>query len=101
MSIGGGEWPVWAADGSEFFYYREVDNTMMAVEVNTDRKVGSATELFQGNYYGHAQPTFHVAPDGRFLMMKDAVQTTDSENPTRVVVVQNWVEELMRLVPVK
>jgi len=41
--------------------------------------------------------TYDVAPDGRrFLMIKDANVV---EGPT-IVVVQNWLEELKRLVPV-
>jgi hypothetical protein len=39
-----------------------------------------------------------VAPDGRFLMMKDASSSND-EDPAQVVLIHNWFEELQRLVP--
>ena len=46
-------------------------------------------------------PEYHVAPDGRFLMMRAGdAQTTDNNIPNQVVLIQNWVEELTRLVPV-
>jgi hypothetical protein len=38
-----------------------------------------------------------VAPDGRFLMMKDASSSND-EDPAQVVLIQSWFEELQRLV---
>ena len=38
---------------------------------------------------------YEVAPDGRFLMLKDS----GGRSQDRVVLVQNWTEELKRLVP--
>ena len=40
---------------------------------------------------------YAVAPDGRFLMMRD---TSQSEGATEVVVVRNWHQELLARVPV-
>ena len=40
---------------------------------------------------------YEVAPDGRFLLLKDETGGRGSE---RVIVVQHWFEELGRLVPV-
>ena len=43
--------------------------------------------------------TYDVSPDGqRFLMIKPGVWTTA---PSSLVIVQNWQEELKRLVPKK
>ena len=56
--------------------------------------------LFEGPYLlGVAgNQTFDVSPDGqRFLMIRED-QTTS--NQAQLVVVQNWFEELQRLVPV-
>ena len=41
-----------------------------------------------------------MAPDGRFLMLKQAATAGRTEEPATVIVVKNWVEELKRLVPV-
>lgn len=43
-----------------------------------------------------------VSPDGqRFLLLANATESADGEvAPSQVIVVQNWHEELKRLVPV-
>ena len=41
---------------------------------------------------------YDVAPGGRFLMIKEG---SNDRAPEPIVVVQNWVEELKRLVPTK
>lgn len=41
--------------------------------------------------------TYVIAPDGqRFLLIKEALGTAD-----RIIVVENWLKELKRLVPIK
>ena len=43
---------------------------------------------------------FDVAPDGRFLMLKDSQrQRRGSRRAKNLIVVQNWFDELKRLVP--
>ncbi len=42
----------------------------------------------------------HVAPDGRFLMMKPFVESDDAESPPHINMVLNWFEELKERVPV-
>ena len=101
VSIGGGSSVTWSADGSELFY--RVDDRMMAVEVRPDGTVSAPTELFSGDYasQGGGLRQYHVGPDGRFLMLKASDASTDDDQPlTQVVLVQNWFEELKRLVPV-
>ena len=103
VSIGGGNKPWWASDGAEIFY--RLEDRVMAVEVDTDGGfgVGEPRELFASDYAAswRGDPRqYHVRPDGRFLMMREATQTTDDENLTQIVLVQNWHQELKRLVPV-
>jgi hypothetical protein len=40
---------------------------------------------------------YDVSPDGRFVMLRDA--GAGKAVPPQIVVVQNWLEELKRLVP--
>ncbi len=48
---------------------------------------------------GNIARTYDVAPDGqRFLMIKEGA-SGGSETPPSLILVQNWVEELKRLVP--
>jgi serine/threonine-protein kinase len=101
ISTEGGTEPVWNPKGKELFY-RSGDK-MMAVDVTTQPSfsVGKPRMLFQGPYAptNTTQPNYDVSPDGqRFLMVKPAEQTASSPL-TQIVVVQNWFEELKRLVP--
>jgi hypothetical protein len=61
--------------------------------------------VFEGRYFaGGANPgrTYDVSPDGRrFLMIKPGGGTDSTAAPASLVVVQNWLEELKRLVPSK
>ena len=44
--------------------------------------------------------SYDVAPDGqRFLMIKEGTGTDDDSPAPQIIVVQNWLEELRRLVP--
>ena len=63
---------------------------------------GTAQTVFESNYAnfpGLSGPrNYDVAPDGRFLVIKEGSNEGAAEP---IVVVQNWVEELKRLVPRK
>jgi len=72
----------------------------MAVTVTAgDRfSFSPATLLFDNDYLlGSQPPSYDVARDGRFLMLKPIGGDT-AVAPSRVVVIQNWREELKRLV---
>jgi len=107
VSVGGGQEPVWARNGDLF--YRSVNGQrMFAVPVITapTLKVGTSAELFQGMYYvsptGSPRPQYDVTADGqRVLMLAPSPNTNTSRPRPRMVVVQNWTEELKRLVPTR
>jgi Tol biopolymer transport system component len=105
VSEDGGLEPKWAADGRELFY--RLGSAMMAIAVATevDLSVGQTVELFDDASY-LAMPIpfvrlYDVAPDGRFLMIRQLrANEPDEKSPFgSIVVVQNWFEELKRLVP--
>ncbi len=106
VSIGGGHSVTWSADGSELFY-RGRGNRMMAVALNSDgftRRLGTPTELFQGSYLMEAaggSRQYHVAPDGRFLMLTGNASTDEGSPPAQLTFVQHWFEELKERVPVE
>ena len=104
VSIGGGRSVTWSPDGSELIY--RLDDRMMVVSVDADAervRIGPPTELFRGAYVASVpggSRQYHVAPDGRFLMLKDVVgQSARDELPPQVVLVPNWFEELKERVP--
>jgi serine/threonine-protein kinase len=95
ISSDGGTEPVWAPRGRELFYRNGV--AMMAVGVKSEQTftAGSSVVLFTGNYQSALNRQYDVTSDGqRFLMIKQEQQQGASIN-----VVQNWFEELKRLVP--
>ena len=103
ISAGGGEEPVWSWDGHELFYRK--DDQMMVVPVDTTGSFGHGSPelLFTGTYDPDTSisggiPNYDVATDGRFLMIKLVEPATSSS--AEIVLVQNWFEELKRLVPV-
>jgi serine/threonine-protein kinase len=109
VSVGGGGEPLWAPTG-ELFYRRLSDYTMMGVEVSTDPvlTVGPLVELFRGRGDAvGASPTraYDVTADGQRFVMSTSLVASGEAGPeasrgARIVVVQNWVEELKERVPV-
>jgi Tol biopolymer transport system component len=108
----GGFNPVWSPNGRELFYHRLSDGAMMAVRIQTTPTliIGTPEMLFvdPGTFLlrpprrpgDGAARVWDVAPDGRFLMVKDAPTGTVNQSDG-IVHVQNWFQELQRLVPTK
>jgi Tol biopolymer transport system component len=101
VSTGGGVQPTWARSGRELFFRNGA--ALMAVPVETDRgfAVGNPKVVFEGEY---ATPlggrSYDVSPDGRrFLTIKEGGATGDAAPQAQIILVQNWLEELKRLVP--
>jgi hypothetical protein len=76
---------------------------MMAVDVATQPgfSVGKPRMLFQGPYMTTtgSSPFYGVSPGGQRLLMVKPTEATPSSYLTQIVVVQNWTEDLKRLVP--
>ncbi len=107
VSTRGGSRPLWARNGRELFYLAP-DGTLMSVSVAPGAawSAGTPTRVVQKPYFGEstvsAPRPYDVSPDNqRFLMLKRAGDLDQPPPPATVVVVQNWVEELKRLVPVR
>ena len=100
ISTGPGSQALWSRTGRELFY-RNGDQ-LWAVEVETEPGFTAETPtlLFEAPYaagtLGLGYPSYDVSLDGQqFLMVRE-----DSPSETRgYVMVQNWHEELKRLVP--
>ena len=103
VSLNGGYAARWSRDGKELFYVGAGGRGVKAVPVRTQPSFdpGQEVELFRGTYLvnGPGHRPFDVMPDGkRFVLIKTA-DGTDGFAAPEIVVVQNWVEELRRLVP--
>jgi protein kinase-like protein/WD40 repeat protein len=108
---GGGTRPLWAKNGRELFYMTTdgPEATLMSVPIQpaSTWSAGTPTKLFSGRFFftetgvGEGR-TYDVSPDGRrFLMIKEAGSANQPPASTSLVVVQNWFEELKRLVPTR
>ena len=105
ISTAGGEQALWARNGRELFY-RAPDGAVMGVSVDAGAAftTGTPKQLIDGQYYGGdtgpraSWRTYDVSADGRFLMIKNPEQPQQTL-AQRIIVVQNWTEELKRLVP--
>lgn len=102
ISTGGGTRPAWARNGQELFYL-DRDDRLTAVTVRADGSalvVGKPATILERSYFvggtNYGRP-YDVAPDGRFLMIKDQQKAGEPPMSPRVVVVQNWIEEVKRL----
>ncbi len=101
ISTDGGRRPLWAPGGGELFYVAP-DRALMAVPVDgrgTTWSHGRATKVVEGVYQtggSNSIRTYDVSPDGkRFLVVK---RPADQPSP-RIVVIENWLEELKARVP--
>ena len=107
ISRGGGQQPLWAADGRQLFY-RGPDGAVVGVTVETSGtfEAGLPEILLRGGYFGGGGGifgrTYDVSTDGkRFLMIKQGSGDGAAAPVPTITVVQNWLEELNRFVPRK
>jgi serine/threonine-protein kinase len=103
VSRGGGQHALWARNGRELFYAVATGGLMhVAVEGGSAWKAGTPAKLLDGPYIltipNFGGRLYDISPDGqRFLVLKQV----DTPEPSTIVVVQNWFDELKRLVPAK
>jgi WD40 repeat protein len=100
ISTEGGRQPLWAPGGGEL-YFRSFDGAVMAVTVKLSPAFAFGTPVtivegagYAGGGAAGSAVTYDVAKDGRFLMIK-----LDNPPPSSLVLVQNWFNDLERLVP--
>ena len=96
-SSDGGRWPLWSPDGRELFYLGPQAMMVVAIQTGPTITLGRREPLFDTvpYYTGNISRRVAISPDGqRFLMLKEGAAPLPG-----IVVVQNWFEELKRLVP--
>ena len=102
VSTDGGQQPLWSPDGEELFYRGLRGMMVVPVETGPTFRAGDPEVLFEQQYFFNGRRrTYDLAPDGRFLMVKASGAGDDARAPAaQIILVQNWFEELQRLVPV-
>jgi Tol biopolymer transport system component len=91
ISPNGGNEPLWSRNGKELYYYQVPNLMSVAVEAGAAFNFKPPTRLFESPYLRSQQPpSFDVANDGRFVMIK-----LDTQSSGAVSVILNW-QELVR-----
>jgi eukaryotic-like serine/threonine-protein kinase len=108
VSTDGGGQPAWSRNRRELFYRAPGPGPMMRMMV-VDVTLGEVFsagrprvlwEAMRTRYPGGTGGrTYDVAPDGRRFLMIQQRDSVPQPPVTHVVLVQNWLEELKRLVP--
>jgi len=98
ISNGGGGQVVWSPDGKKIFYQH--NNGMYSVDVDATNgfSKGNPKRIFEGNYFLSRGRRWDIHPHGdRFIMIQDPTRASAEEQ--KIFVIQNFDEELKRLVP--
>ena len=106
ISTSGGEWPAWNPAADELFYRDAVGVMVQAFAPEPTFTRRSLTRLFERELVVGRNRRMAVSPDGQRLLVlvnagRDTSDDADGDDPAEplVIVVQNWFEELRRLVP--
>ena len=105
VSTNGGTRPIWTRSGQELIYVSPT-GALMGVGVASGPSWGATipTLLVKEGYFTIPiwwGRSYDVSRDAqRFLMIKEG-GADGTAAPANIIVVQNWVEELKRLVPTK
>ena len=105
VSTLGGTRPLWAPSGEELFYASPTGALMrVGVERSPSWTVTTPETVIKEGYSTISDVeigrSYDISRDGqRFLMIKEGGSTDQAIAPTSLIVVQNWLHELKRLVP--
>jgi serine/threonine protein kinase/dipeptidyl aminopeptidase/acylaminoacyl peptidase len=105
ISTAGGRLPLWSGDGRKLFFSSSDGRYMFAVAVQSRSTLvaGRQQVLFEPSVLAQAigfRP-YDLAPDGRFVIIPSG-QTKEADGPgSNLILVENWFEEVKRLMPAK
>lgn len=102
VSREGGEAPLWARSGKQLFYRSPNGRQMWAADIQTEPSfsVGMPRLLFEKRGLGAGIPIrgYDISLDDQlFLMVR--LEEREPQPVTGMILIQNWFEELKRLVP--
>jgi len=100
VSSEGGSEPLWARNGKQLFYRRQDQVWVVDVRIEGGLTTGKPRFLFEKPGYNRSYPirAYDLSLDGqRFLMVR--FENWKPTPVTEMILVQNWFEELKRLVP--
>ena len=86
--------PQWSTDGRELFFSVEQGLVSVPIDGGSAFGHGAPKHLFDYDDRYTSSVNYDLAPDGRFLTIRSSTRG-------EVVIVENWFDELERLVPTK
>ena len=104
VSVNGGVEPVWAADGELFYRSMEGDKLFtVSTATRPSMKVGQPKLLLERPFYvaptGSPRAQYDVSADGQRVLMLANAGDPSASTRSRLVVVQNWFDEIRRAIP--
>ena len=104
ISTAGGRLPLWSRDGRELFFSSLDARQMMVAQMRSGTALVAERPRVLFDFpmaaiQGGSRP-YDLAPDGRFLIIRSGQADAAAGVAPHIVIVQNWFEELKRLVPV-
>ena len=94
VSIAGGDFPIWSRSGEEIFYWRAEELYSVRVLSTEPLRLSEPQLLFEGRYHVYGPMSWDVSPSGEFVLISSGPNWRRQIN-----VVQNFHQELTRLVP--
>jgi serine/threonine-protein kinase len=108
ISNNSGVQPAWSADGRELFYVQQVPGkplaTLMSVSIRTAPQFlpGVPQPIFESPHLLIAWGrSYDVSADGRRFLIAQTTGPPANLAPAQMILVDNWLDELKRLVPEK
>ncbi len=96
VSTAGGSRPNWRTDGKELFFFNNVDQQVMAVDVNQNGaglQLGAPQALFKVTTVNGPSGPYSVSADGKKFVMNTVLPQTTTEPLTLIT---NWPADLKR-----
>ena len=93
--------PLWGPDGRELFYLTPDAAMVVPVETGETFQRGTPRQLFSLDpYFQGPNLSWDISPDGqRFVMVRRSPAADEDAQPSQIIVVENWVEELKGMFP--
>ena len=106
ISADGGTEPRWSSDGDTLFY--RIDNQILAVPIESQNgfEPGKAEVVFEGRLprvarSGSGRRRYDVGRNGERFLVSELEDGSENVRQSELIVVENWLEELKRLVPIE
>jgi serine/threonine-protein kinase len=102
ISDGGGTEARWSPDGSRLYFLGATEMMATEVELEPAFRRQTPTPLFALDAYDRGGVrNYDLGADGERFLMRRRGASPEATQQARVVIVQNWVDELERVVPTR